>query len=80
VSVVAGMVVETVPGAAAEVAGRLARVPGLSLAGGDGQSRIAVVCEAADGRALEELSERLLAGDEQVLGIFPTFVGDDEEG
>lgn len=78
-TVVAGILVETVPGASARVAGRLAREPGVTLAGGDGHSRIAAVWEAEDGRALEALSERLLHTDEEVLGVFPTFVGADEE-
>jgi hypothetical protein len=78
--VVAGILVETVPGAEPRVAVRLAREPGISLAGGDGRCRIAAVCEAADGAALEALAERLLAVDEEILGIYPTFVGRDEEG
>jgi hypothetical protein len=80
VTVVAGILVETLPGASARVAGRLAREPGVTLAGGDGRCRIAAVCEAPDGRWLEAFSERLLATDEEVLGVFPTFVGTDEEG
>jgi len=74
-SVVAGVVIETVPGAAPAVAGALLRVPGLTLQGGDGSCRLAAVIEAGDGTALEELTERLLREDERILGIFPTFVG-----
>ncbi len=77
-SLVAGAVVETLPGQAPAVAARLAGEPGLSLAGGDGRRLIAVVCEAADGEALEALSQRLLAEHPEVLGVYPTFVGDDE--
>lgn len=76
--VVAGVVIETAHGTAPLVAGRLARRPGITLQGGDGASRIAAVIEAADGAALEALTERLLREDEQILGVFPTFVGADE--
>ena len=78
--VVAGVVVETVPGAQARVAVRLARLPGLSLAGGDGARRIAAVWEADGGETLEEFAERLLREEEEVLGVFPTFVGADDDG
>jgi hypothetical protein len=77
---VAGVVLLTAPGAAPRVAARLASVAGLTLAGGDGDRRVAAVWEAADGAALEALSERLLAEDPEVLGVYPTFVGRDEDG
>jgi hypothetical protein len=77
-SVVAGILIETAPGAEPRVAVRLARVPGLSLQGGDGDRRIAAVVEAASGAELEALAERLLHGDEDILGLFPTFVGSEE--
>jgi hypothetical protein len=76
--VVAGVLIESAHGTAAQVAGRLVRVQGVSLQGGDGASRIAAVLEAADGAALEELTERLLREDEQILGVFPVFVGSDD--
>ena len=76
-AVVAGVVVETVPGAGPRVAVRLAGMPGVELAGGDGDRRIAAVWTGPDGATLEAFSERLLAGDEEILGVFPTFVGDD---
>ncbi len=74
---IAGVVIETTPGAQSKVAARLLRVPGLSLCGGDGDHRIAAVVETESGAALEALAERLLAGDEEILGVFPTFVGVD---
>jgi hypothetical protein len=76
--IVAGVVVETVPGAVARVAARLGREPGVTLQGGDGQCRLAVTWEAADGRALEAAAERVLREDGEILGVFPTFVGEDE--
>jgi hypothetical protein len=77
--VVAGVLIETTPGAAPLVAGRLALAPGVTLQGGDGTRRIAAVLEAVDGAALEALTERLLRDDERILGVFPTFVGDADE-
>lgn len=76
-STVAGVLIQTTPGAGPRVAARLAAEPGLTLAGGDGDSRLAAVWEARDGATLEVLAERLLAADAEILGIFPTFVGDD---
>lgn len=72
--IVAGVVVETVPGAEARVAGRLA-ARGLEIAGTAG-ARIAAVWEAESGEALEALAERLVREDEEILGVFPSFVGD----
>ncbi len=77
--VVAGVLIETTPGAAPLVAGRLALAPGVTLQGGDGNRRIAAVLEAVDGAALEALTEQLLRDDARILGVFPTFVGDAEE-
>jgi hypothetical protein len=78
--VVAGVVFETASGAGPRVAARLAREPGVELAGGDGRCRIAAVCQARDGAELEALARRLLSEDQEILGIYPTFVGRDEEG
>ena len=74
-AVVAGVVIETVPGAEPRVAARLLRVPGVTLHGGDGDHRIAAVLDAPSGATLEELSQRLLASDEEILGVYPTFIG-----
>jgi hypothetical protein len=75
VTTVAGVVIVTEPGASTRVACRLAGVYGLTLAGGDGDARLAGVWEAADGRALERLAEQLVERDPEILGVFPTFVG-----
>jgi hypothetical protein len=72
---VAGVLIETLPGAEPRVAARLLSVPGITLHGGDGHRRIAAVFDAPSGESLELLSEWLLAADEEILGIFPTFVG-----
>jgi hypothetical protein len=78
-STVAGVLVLTAPGAGPRVAARLVREPGVTLTGGDGESRIAAVWEGADGATLERLAGQLLADDPEILGLFPTFVGRDEE-
>lgn len=77
--VVAGLVIETVAERAASVAARLDRRHGLEIKGVDGDSRIAAVWIGERGEDLEQASERIIAEDEEVLGIFPTFVGQDEE-
>jgi NapD protein len=77
---IAGVVIETVPGAEPRVAARLLRVAGVTLHGGDGQRRIAAVLEGPDGTTLEELTEGLVARDAEILGVFPTFVADEAGG
>jgi hypothetical protein len=80
--IVAGVVIETAPGAAPRVAARLLkeRGGGLELHGGDGDRRLAAVFTGADGEALEALAERLVAEDAEVLGVFPTYVADEPDG
>ena len=76
---IAGVVIETVAGAEPRVAARLLRVSGLTLQGGDGQRRIAAVLEGPDGTTLEQLTERLVSLDAEILGVFPTFVADEAD-
>ena len=76
-TVIAGVVVETLPGLAAAVAERLGALPGLSVRGDDGDRKVAVVFTGADGAALEALGEELLRADEAIVGVFPTLVGRD---
>ena len=76
-TVVAGVVVETLPGRARVVSGRLALRKGLSVKGDDGDSRIAAVFTGVDAAALEALGEELLRTDEAIVGVFPTLVGQD---
>lgn len=77
-TVVAGLVIETVPERALEVAGRIDGWQGLSIKGNDGDRRLAAVWTGEDGQQLEKLAEELVANEEQVLGVFPTFVGQDD--
>jgi hypothetical protein len=79
--IVAGVVIETAPGAAPRVAARLLRerASGLELHGGDGDRRLAAVFTGRDGGALEALAERLVRQDDEVLGVFPTYVAHEDE-
>ncbi len=78
--VIAGVVIETAPGRAAEVAARLDGVSGLSVQGHDDAHRVAAVWSAPAGAQLEALSELLCRSDPDVRGVFPTFVGDEDMG
>jgi hypothetical protein len=77
--IVAGVVIETLPGRAPCVAERIGGSRGLRLAGGDGDRHLAAVIEAGDGRTLEAWAEELLRSDDEIVGVFPTYVGDDAE-
>lgn len=75
--VVAGVVIQTLPDRAGAVAERLGSVPGLQVRGDDGDSRIAAVWRGASGEDLEEMGEALVEMDREVLGLFPTFAGEE---
>ncbi len=77
--IIAGVLIETVPGGAARVGALLSRRPDLELHGGDGHSRLAGVWCAETGEALERAAEALLEHDPDILGVFPTLIGDDSE-
>ncbi len=76
--VIAGVVIRTLPGRAPTVAERLESVPGLTVHGNDRDGRIAAVWRAASGEALEAAGESLVDLDEEILGVYPSFVGDEE--
>ncbi len=78
ITVVVGAVVETLPERAPNVACRLEGIEGLDVVGGDGDRRLAIVWCAPSARELERAMDRLIKGDEEILGIFPTFMGRDE--
>jgi nitrate reductase NapAB chaperone NapD len=75
--VVAGVVIHTYPGAAPKVALRLQGIPGLTIHAGDGSSRIAAVWSADSAAALETMAENLVSSADDIVGVFPTFVGED---
>jgi hypothetical protein len=74
--IVAGVIIETLPGQAGPVAARLAGIEGVAIHGGDGDRRLAAVWSAPSGPAFEEEAETLLRADESIVGIYPTFVGE----
>lgn len=76
--VVVGAVVETSPGATRSVGRYLERIEGVTIVGDDGRQRLAVVWEASEGQVLLESARALVRTREDVLGVFPTFVGDSE--
>lgn len=77
--IVAGVVIETLPGKAPGLVPRLARMEGLRIHGGDGDRRLAAVWTASDAQTLERLAEALVASVPDVVGVFPTFVGQSED-
>ncbi len=78
VPVVAGVVIETIPGRASKVGDALRGIEGLQVMGSDGDRRLAGVWMAASGKELLAAVEELLKTDEDVVGVFPTFIGQDD--
>jgi len=76
--IIAGVIIETLPGRAACVSARLVNIQGLTLHGGDGNSRIAAVWNSGTAQSLEEEVGSLVELDEDVVGVYPTFVAEDE--
>ena len=80
VSLIAGVVIETVHGRASHVEGELDRVEGLEVIGGDGERRLAGVWMAASGKALLDAVLKLIqSNNEDIVGVFPTFIGRDDD-
>lgn len=75
--IVAGVVIETLPGKTASVAATLQAVEGLTIEGNDGNQRLACVLVGEHGRSLEDWAEELLESNSDIVGIFPTFVGEE---
>ncbi len=72
---IAGLVLVAVPGAGPRLAVGLAREPGLALAGGDGQARVAAVWEVPPGATLAALAARLHAAVPDLVAVQATFLG-----
>lgn len=75
---IAGVVIETLPGKSPDVARRLATYSDIELKGGDGEQRLAAVWRAASGDEFERQIQALLKADADIVGVYPTFAGDDE--
>lgn len=76
---VASMIVKADPGRAEEVARQLGRMPNVTSYGVHKEENIVLVAEAHDEAQLENLARYILDTFEDAWGVFPTFVGDDEE-
>jgi nitrate reductase NapAB chaperone NapD len=74
--IVTGIIIQTLPGRQVEVVARLHGAPGLQMRGGNGDDRIAAVWSAETAQELEEIIESLVDLDEDVIGVYPTFVGE----
>ena len=75
--IVSGVLFETIPGRAGAVAMRLAQIEGLEITGSNGRERLAAVWRGPDGHTLEKQAEQLLKTESDILGIYPTFIGQD---
>jgi len=77
--IIAGVVIETLPGRADSVASRLAGVGGLRVQGSDGYDRVAGVWTVTDSGVLQRLGEELVRSDKEILGVHPTLVSEDKD-
>ncbi len=75
--IISGVLFETVPGRVKSVAMRLAQIDGLEITGTDGNNHLSAVWRGNNGHALEQQAEGLLKTETEILGIYPTFVGND---
>lgn len=76
---VASMIVKAEPEQAEEVCRQLGRVPGVTTYGVHKDVNIVVVAEAQDVEQLENLATYIVENFEGAWGVYPTFVGSDDE-
>jgi hypothetical protein len=74
---VATIVVETLPGAAATVAERMARIQGMVAPVAEGDHRVVATWRVPDDDTREGLCEVLQALNPEILDVCPTLVGED---
>jgi hypothetical protein len=75
---VAGVVIETLPGKAQAVAGRLNNLSGLRIQGDDGLSRIVAIWKIPGRTEPESLAETLCAWDGDILNVLSTSADGEE--
>ena len=75
--VISGVLFETVSGKVSAVALRLAQVKDIVIIGSDGDHKIAAVWRGKHGAVLLRAADQLFKSDPDILGIFPTFVGNE---
>ena len=71
---VTSLVVETIPGEAAVVAQRMARIPGMETSATESDHRVIATWKVPDYDTLEGLSEVLQALNPEILEVSPTVV------
>lgn len=76
---VASMIVKAEPEKAEEVARLLGRVPGVTTYGVHKDVNIVAVAEAHDVEQLDNLAKYIVDNLEGAWGVYPTFVGSDDE-
>lgn len=76
---IASMIVKVIPEHAEEVAQQLERTPNITSYGVHKENNIIIVTEAHDVEQLENIARYILETYPDVLGVFPTFVGSEEE-
>jgi nitrate reductase NapAB chaperone NapD len=76
---VASMIVKAEPEQAEEVCRQLGRVPGVTTYGVHKEVNIVVVAEAQDVEQLENLAKYIVENFEGAWGVYPTFIGSDDE-
>ncbi len=72
---VASIVVETLPGRASTVAGRMAQLAGMGSPAAEGDHRVVAIWKVPDSDTLEGLSEVLQAMNPEIVLVYPTVVG-----
>lgn len=76
---IASMIVKVVPAEAQAVQAQLQRLPNVTTYGIHKEDNIILVTEARSVEALEQLSKHVTHEIAGVLGVFPTYVTEDEE-
>jgi hypothetical protein len=74
----ANIVVETLPGKAAAVAERMARLKGIGSLAADGDHRVTATWKVPDCDTVEGLSEVLQAMNPEILQVYPALLGEEE--
>ena len=75
---IASSIVKVPAAKAEETAELLGRVPGVTSFGVHRETNVIIVTEAHDQEQLEGLHEHILEEFPDVLGLFPSFVADEE--
>jgi hypothetical protein len=75
--VISGVLFETVAGRVEAVASRLRHVKGIEVTGTDGDNKVAALWRGQHGAGLLRAADQLIKSDPDILGVFPTFVGEE---